>query len=557
MSVTIPPSANLRRGRPYVFTGQFLGEHVPGAIITPNRVMCAEDAAWIFASHGMPCVRWPGIPAHGIPWGRALAESMKLFPYQEDGVNFLCLRDYAILADEMGLGKTAQAITAAELRLRFGSGAGPAILILCPAIAKPTWKREIKRWTGHDATILDGLKVESLPTTRYVICNYDILYGQRRRDAAGKLNAREHLPGWGETLAKMRFPIVICDEAHGLRGQKSQRTTAVAQVAEESTCVWLLTGTPMPNHVRDIWALWDLASGGYRPKAGKERDGLAGWFWPWAKAYAGVVKNQYGSTADGSTREEELGKRLSFFCLGRTKASVGLQLPEKRREVATVDVGEVSILRPAGKAQADHVFGGKSGAVESALRQTARAKLPFVVEMVKEAMEARQKVVVFTYLREQCDRIAKEVSNANLGVTIGVSGDQSPEQRDALAGSFRESAAPACLVATIDSVGVAISLIGADLAIFADLSYDPSKLLQAEARCHRIGSVNRLLVRYVIAAGTLDETVADSVVEKLDTIQAAIGGMGDGNELTGHLRRGEVTTTEAIIDRLFAKLTGG
>jgi hypothetical protein len=247
------------------------------------------------------------------PW-----ESRQLFPYQAVGAEFLRSRDYALLADEMGLGKTAQALMAAEMRLARASGSGPAVLILCPAIAKRHWAREVKRWTpgGHEAQILDGVRPDAIPISRYVIANYDILYGQRRRTAAGKLEAREGLDGWEKTLASLRFPIVICDEAHNLRGEKSRRTKAVAAVAKESTCVWLLTGTPMPNHVRDIWALWDLASAG-----------LAGWFWPWAKCYAGAVKGQYGWAADGASRQEELGKRLSFWCLGRTKASVGLQLP--------------------------------------------------------------------------------------------------------------------------------------------------------------------------------------------------------------------------------------
>lgn len=540
--VTLPKGPHPRGERPYVFIGGYYGDHVPGAIVKGDRVICAEDAAWIFQQAGLRCVK--GTNSHPVPQSFAFDVSA-LYPYQLEGVQRLAQADYFLLADEMGLGKTAQALCAAKLRLHSAKGDGPAVLILCPAIAKHHWAREVSRWTGYGSVVLDGVRPEPIPpTARFVIANYDILSGIRRKDAAGKLEQREGLEGWAKALAAYRFPIVICDEAHNLRGQGSQRTKAVKAVAEHSTCVWMLTGTPMPNRTRDIWSLWDIAS-----------DGLCGWFWPFAKAYCGYVKNQYGSTADGATREQELGARLSFWCLGRTKAGVGLQLPEKRREVVTVDVGEVPVDRfpVAAEPPIDH----RTNVVASALRATARAKRPAVVEMAREALQAGQKVVVFTYLREQAEAVAKDLFHGQPTRVYVVTGAQSAEQRDVAAQQFREETGRAAFVATIDSVGVAISLVGADLVIFADLSYEPAKLLQAEGRCHRIGSTNRVLIRYVIAAGTLDEAVAETVVNKLDTITSVTGGMGDGAELTGHLRRGEVVTTEAIIERLFQTLIGG
>jgi SWI/SNF-related matrix-associated actin-dependent regulator 1 of chromatin subfamily A len=229
---------------------------------------------------------------------------------------------------------------------------------------------------------------------------------------------------------------------------------------------------------------------------------------------------------------------------------VGLQLPSKRRETVQVDTGKIGLTY--GKVTNN----SKVGVVESALRETARAKRPAVVEMVKEAVDAKQKVVVFTYLREQCEAIARDVVWTNGSVFVA-NGDQTPEQRDVAAQGFRECGSPAVFVATIDSVGVAISLVGADLVIFADLSYDPSKLLQAEGRAHRIGSERPVLVRYVVAAGTLDESVAEIVVDKLDVIAATIGGMGDGGELASGLRKSELVTADVIVDRLFSRLIGG
>lgn len=538
MPPILPASPHARGARPYEFRGEWYGASVPGVIVRQNgngtaTLKAAVDAAWLFS--GLQCTRsvsWLSTYTREIPG---------LYAYQVAGAFFLWSRDYALLADEMGLGKTVQALCAAELRLQSARGAQspdePHVLILCPALAKRHWAREVEKWTGRKAAILEGLTATDLPQARYIIANYDILYGQRRKDAAGKMHEVAHLGGWRTVLQAAKFPIVICDEAHLLRGEKSQRTKAVKEVADPSTCVWMLTGTPMPNHVRDLWALWDLAS-----------KGLAGYFWPWAKAYCGAYKSQYGWVADGQSGLEELGKRLSFWMLGRSKAVAGLELPEKRREILTVDVGEVKPPVPW-KTEAQ----SKTNRVALALRATAAAKQPAIVEMAKEALSAKQKVVVFVYLRAQADSIAKALVEHRV---FAVSGEMSPESRDAAALEFRNTTGAAVFVATIDSVGVAISLVGADLVIFGDLVWEPAKLLQAEGRAHRHGSTTRVLVRYVIAAGTIDEKVAESVVDKLATMEQALGANPDGTELSVQLGR-DMSTTEQILDKLFQSLTGG
>lgn len=565
MRPILPASPHARGRRPYTFAADWQGPQVPGAIVKGRRIYTAVDAAWLM--EGAQCVDGPaGFPL-SAPGILARSESdpgsSPLSSYQIEGAAFLACRDYGVLADEMGLGKTVQALWAAESRLQLVRGAhttAPHVLILCPALAKKHWQREIKKWTGHDSAILEGLTAKDLPQSRYIICNYDIVYGQRRKDAAGKMHESEKLGGWGDVLGAAQFPIVICDEAHMLRGEKSRRTQAVKKLADKSTCVWLLTGTPMPNHVRDLWTLWDLCS-----------KGLAGYFWPWAKAYCGAYKGQYGWVADGQSGLDELGRRLAFFMLGRTKSAVALQLPEKRREIVQVDVGKVPSAAngtefygidlgydpPVVSTDSQNSKQRRTNAVAMALRATAFAKKNAIVDMAAEALLAGQKVVVFLYLRDSVETAAVGILQHDTKAKLfPIHGGQSPEARDAAATAFREHIGPACFVATIDSAGVAISLVGADLVIFGDLSWEPSKLLQAEGRTHRYGSTTRVLVRYVIAAGTVDEAVQEVVIEKLTTVEAALGGMGDGSELSVQLGR-DMSTSDQILDRLFQALTGG
>jgi hypothetical protein len=120
-----------------------------------------------------------------------------------------------------------------------------------------------------------------------------------------------------------------------------------------------------------------------------------------------------------------------------------------------------------------------------------------------------------------------------------VHGDLTPEGRDAQASTFRDCAAPAVFIATIDSVTMAISLVGADLVLFGDLVPEPWKHLQFEKRFHRHGSTKRVLVRYLIGAGTIDEGVAETVIEKLSTIEEALGQDEGQSDLRGLLGGGQ------------------
>ncbi len=457
--------------------------------------------------------------------------------YQRTGAAFLAERDYALLADQMGLGKTFQAIAAAEARLSLGhvpTTDTPVVLVLAPAMAKHVWKEQITRWTGHSSTILEGMTAGELPQTRYVIANYDILHGLHKRDAAGVVHDVAHLTGWAPVLTG-QFLIVICDEVHVLRGRSSQRYKHTKAVCKNVPVVWGLSGTPMPNYVRDLWAVLDVLT-----------NGLFGTYWQFARAHCDLVQAQYGMKDTGSSRMQELSGRLTFFCLGRTAEQVKLELPEKRREIYRVDVAvSAATVAEGNEAQLRKTFVGK------ALRATAKAKRSAVIEQAVEALLAKQKVIVFVYMRDQADAVAKGIKAKFDGQVACVHGDMTPEGRNIQAQVFREAQGAACFVATIDSVTMAISLVGAELVIFGDLVPEPWKLLQAEKRAHRIGGSVRVLVRYLIGIGTLDEAVAESVIAKLSVIEQALGGDSDQGELQTMFGG---RTDEAIVDDLFARL---
>ena len=203
-------------------------------------------------------------------------------------------------------GKTVEAIAAAEARLSMAAIPTlrtPVASSSAPLSRSVHWQAELKKWIGAESVVLDSLRPDPAELTeRYVICNYDILYGGQKRDAAGVVHDVAHLPGWWQALSN-RFLITIFDEAHMLRGRSSRRTKTAKLTCKGVPVVWELTGTPMPNHVRDLYSLVDVMS-----------DGLFGFsYWKWAQGYAGAAQGQYGWVDKGSSRLDELQGAAQLF----------------------------------------------------------------------------------------------------------------------------------------------------------------------------------------------------------------------------------------------------
>lgn len=619
---TIQPSVHARGARPYTFIHRVDPWHAPGLERSGEGCHIAADGAWILQSiigpPYKPPALWPGLP-QARKAAEELGPDVGLYPFQAEGAAFLAERDYAILADATGIGKTGQALVAAEARLQstasIPNDSQPVVLILCPALAKRHWMREVKKWTGHEAVILDGMSpletwvteavhncVENAPKGfksklvfddaaekrfyeivqatfpriqlrpeilegssgerlaaeigqaahamgysvshvplpqgyRYVIANYDIIRALRKRDGAGVFQTSTKFTGWGQTLAG-KFLIAIVDEAHELRGRKSQKAKAIRDMLRRVPVVWSLTATPMPNYVRDLWGLVDTTTAGLWGQS----------YWNWAKRYCEAREGKYGWVDTGADYLDELQKRLGFFMLGRSKNAVALELPEKRREIYEVDVDMT-----APTVNEAHAAKQRFRQVAKSLRATARAKRPAVIAQALEALKSGQKVVIGVYLRETAEKIAQGISKDFDGQVICVHGDQTPEQRDVLATTFRDNQGACAFVATIDSVGLTISLVGADLTIVGDLIHQPHKLLQFEGRVHRHGSERRVLIRYVIAAGTIDEAVAETVLSKLKNIEEAVGREEEGGGLASMLKP-DPAEEQAVVDRLFDKL---
>ena len=545
---------------------------IPGVWMAPGGVDCSWDASPAVARAlgvqppPLQLAAAPQLP--GLEHYKALGMHQKLRPYQFEMAEFLALRAYAINADPLRSGKTITTIAAAIAR---GS---KKTLTICPAIAKLVWASEIGKWTKGRALLLYGRAADEArefcidcmgsgltpggeahcPSCRtkngqsfgwsavytgtaevqkaieaheWIIVNYDLLVPQSAHEADGKKFLRADLPGWANMLAVSRFDLAIADEVHFLRGRSTKarrkltRRERTLLVTDPIPTVWGLSGTPFFGKVADGWGLLDVVTAGLfgRPHFTFDVRHCAG------------GKTGFNNTwqAKGATNVEELRKRLSYFMLKRERKDIMRHCPPKTRQVIRLEVDAPSV-------QLSRRGGAKSG-IAAALRATAEIKVPFVVDNVLAEMSEGNKVIVFTYLKANAERLAKAIADGCKKGEMGarmkavlakvwlVHGGVSSDARFKMAQAFREWTGAGAIVATIDSMQVALSLKGAASVHFADLHYDPSALLQAEDRPFDEG-IGGLTILYYIVRGTVDEHVISVVIPKMETLEQVVSERG-------------------------------
>jgi SWI/SNF-related matrix-associated actin-dependent regulator 1 of chromatin subfamily A len=422
----------------------------------------------------------------------------------------------------MGLGKTIQAIGTISADESVTN-----ILIICPASLKLNWARELGRWLTRPLSV--GIASgDYWPATQVVIINYDIV---------GRHIERIHARAWD---------MLICDEVHALKNAKAQRTKAIlggkgAQAIAARRRLFL-TGTPILNRPSELWTLVQSLD----PR------GLGSNFFRFHKQYCNAYKTRYGWDFSGASNLDELQRRLrETIMIRRLKADVLTDLPPKRRQVvelaangcgdivgaersayeanseaierlrAEADLADAREDREAYEAavMALRAAQGVLFSQMSKLRHaTAVAKIPYVLEHVREAVEASGKVIVFAWHADVIEAIAQEFGQAAVTVT----GQTPVEKRQAAVDRFQTDPTCTLFLGNILAAGVGLTLTAAAHVIFAELDWRPAMITQAEDRAHRIGQRESVLVQHIVFDGSLDATMAQKIVEKQAIIDAAL-----------------------------------
>jgi hypothetical protein len=441
----------------------------------------------------------------------------ELKPFQRAGVSYLLSQRRAFLADEQGLGKTIEALATIE-----ADDAYPAVIV-CPASLKLNWLAETERWLpGRSAQILvGGGSGDPALEADITIVNYDIV--------GSRLDA----------LHALRPRALVLDESHYCKNAAAKRTQAVQRLAASvpaSGLILALTGTPVMNRpaelvsqLRILGRLGDFGSG---------------------------VK--FGARFHGPDAHLRLHWHLRSRCFARRlKADVLPQLPAKTRAVVPVELDNEPEYRFA---ERDVIAWLQSqpldlreldAKVAAALRAerlvrlnalkllAVRGKLHAARTWIHDFCSSGERLVVFAHHREIQRALLEHFPRA-----LHILGEDTPGARDR---ALREFQAPddegnQLIVCSTEVAGQGITLTRSSNVVFLELDWTPARHDQAEDRCHRIGQQDAVNASYLLAAGTIDETISTLLERK----RAVIGAVTDGRE----------QDEEGVVEALVRELRG-
>jgi SWI/SNF-related matrix-associated actin-dependent regulator 1 of chromatin subfamily A len=411
-------------------------------------------------------------------------EGLDYLPFQRAGIAFAASRKSTLIADEPGLGKTIQAIGVINYDPTIKK-----VLVIAPASVKINWLREIERWSVRNLTVgIAGPR--NFPDTDIVVINYELLNKYAQRGALDR-----------------DWDLIIVDEAHYLKNPNAQRTKLVKALVRYARKLIFLTGTPMLNRPVELFPILNMLD-------------PARWnnFLAFGKRYADGYQNNFGWDFSGASNLRELQDKLrGTVMIRRLKSDVLTELPAKRRQIIELPSTGASKLIAAELNQYNRIDEFRK-AVEalkegqrtdfsatSRLRQEiALKKLPSVVDYVRNLVDndPSYKVVIFAHHQEVIEKIAEEFGNK----AVTFYGNNSPPERQESIDRFQND----------PSVQVFIG------SIQAEFDWTPGRMEQAEDRVHRIGQINPVLIQFFVLEGSLDASMAKTLVEKEQVIRAGL-----------------------------------
>lgn len=438
----------------------------------------------------------------------------ELRDYQIDGFRFLMrLASWeagACLADDMGLGKTVQALAVLAARAQQG----PA-LVVAPTSVIGNWQSEAHRFA---------------PDLRVV--RFD--EGDRER------TLRELKPGdvlllsYGllaaniESLAEPEFSSLVLDEAQAIKNASTQRAQAARQLRARFRMA--LTGTPLENHLGELWSLFRVLN-----------PGLLGSEDQFRRRFIAPLEND-----PRDPQREHLRRLLSPFLLRRTKAEVLAELPPRTEIVLQVPPSrDEAELLAALRRQAKEKLANPQLELEqrrvhvlaelTRLRRAAchpqlvapelgigSSKLEQLVELVKELAENHHRALIFSqfvdYLTLVRARLEKE------GVSYQYLDGSTPQRaREAAVQAFQGGAGEVFLL-SLKAGGVGLNLTAADYVIHLDPWWNPAVEQQASDRAHRIGQTRPVTVYKLVLEGSIEQQILALHGSKRELIDQVIGG---------------------------------
>lgn len=433
---------------------------------------------------------------------RGLKASLR--DYQQQGLNWLqFLRSYqfnGILADDMGLGKTVQTLAHLLLEKERKRMDKPC-LIIAPTSLMGNWRRESEQFTPKlKVLILQGPDRKQHFAD---IHNYDLVL------TTYPLLVRDH-----ETLLAQDYHYLILDEAQVIKNPRAKAARFAREVkAHHRLC---LTGTPMENHLGELWALFDFLMPGFLGESKLFNQRFR------------TPIEKYGDTE----QRQRLARRVAPFMLRRSKAEVIKELPAKTEILRSValDTKQAALYESIRLSMEKKVRDAikQKGLARShitildallKLRQTccdpqllslpqakkvkSSAKLEMLMEMLPEMLEEGRRILLFSQFTKMLAIIEEKLKETGISYAK-LTGKTT--KRDDVIESFRQGEADVFLI-SLKAGGVGLNLTEADTVIHYDPWWNPAVENQATDRAHRIGQNKAVFVYKLITENTLEEKI--------------------------------------------------
>ncbi|HEX2585508.1 MAG TPA: DEAD/DEAH box helicase, partial [Steroidobacteraceae bacterium] len=437
-----------------------------------------------------------------------------LRPYQQRGMSWLAhltqLGLGACLADDMGLGKTIQLLAYLlhrQSESQLTESSARPMLLVCPTSVVGNWEREIARFAPslkvlrhYGITRIQNAEDFAVEAAGKLVITS---YGLMRRDAA-----------W---LRDLEFSVVVLDEAQFIKNASSA-TARTARALKASTRI-ALTGTPVENHLAELWSIMEFLN-----------PGLLGPHETFRREIA-IPVERYGRD-DVAAR---LRRMVAPFILRRTKKDPGIatDLPAKQetkvfcsltREQATLYQSAIDEAFADIEAADGITRRGRVLALLTALKQVCNhpahylreqgplngrsGKLDRLCEMLQEVLATQDRVLVFTQYREMGERLVRVLSRLQGKPVPFLHGGVSRAARDEMVRRFQElPKSSRIMIVSLKAGGTGLNLTAATEVFHFDRWWNPAVEDQATDRAHRIGQQRSVQVYKLLCAGTVEEKI--------------------------------------------------
>ena len=447
----------------------------------------------------------------------------QLRPYQHRGLDWLqFLRDYrlgGILADDMGLGKTVQALAHLLVEKEAGRLDRPT-LVVAPTSLMSNWRREAARFTpGLRTLVLHGPDRQADFAS---IADYDLV-----------LTTYPLLPRDHSELTKHAYHYLILDEAQTVKNPRSKAAGIVRDLdGRHRLC---LTGTPLENHLGELWAQFDFLMPGFLANAET------------FKRHWRTPIERHGDTE----KQIRLSARVAPFLLRRRKQDVLTELPPKTEIVRSVPLNDkqatlyegvrLSMEKRVRAAIAAQGFARSHITILDALLKLRQicchpkllsmseankvensAKLDLLLEILPEMLEEGRRVLIFSQFTSMLALIETALTARRIDYSK-LTGQT--RNRDAAIEQFRSGEVDVFLI-SLKAGGVGLNLTEADTVILYDPWWNPAVQHQAADRAHRIGQDKPVFVYRLISEGTVEEKIV-ALQEKKEALADGVYRQGE------------------------------